>query len=55
MRYTVVWLPAAQTELARLWNQASDRGAVASASDPIDRMLHEFPSASAGHTEPTSF
>jgi hypothetical protein len=43
MRYTVVWHPAAQSELARLWNQATDRGAVSTAANLIDRMLARNP------------
>ncbi len=39
MRYTVTWLPAAQDELANIWNQASDRQAVAIAANRIDRTL----------------
>jgi len=43
MRYTVVWDPAAERELARLWNQGPDRGAVSKASDAIDRTLARNP------------
>jgi hypothetical protein len=43
MRYTVVWHPAAQSELARLWNQAPDRRAVSDAANAIDRMLARNP------------
>jgi hypothetical protein len=39
MIYTVVWLPTAEAELARLWNTAADRNAVASAADRIDAAL----------------
>ena len=39
MRYTVIWVPAALSELARLWNDAEDRTEVATASDEIDRQL----------------
>jgi hypothetical protein len=39
MRYTVVWDPDAQDDLARIWMQAHDPQAVADASDQIDRLL----------------
>jgi hypothetical protein len=39
MRYTVVWLPSAQNEPARLWTQASDKRAVTDAANRIDREL----------------
>jgi plasmid stabilization system protein ParE len=39
MRYTVTWLPAAQDELANIWNQAADRQAVTNAANRIDRTL----------------
>jgi hypothetical protein len=43
MRYTVVWVPAAQNRLADLWVQALDRAAVSAASDEIDRLLRDDP------------
>lgn len=39
MRYTVVWRPSALDELAQLWNQAPDKGAVTMAANTIDREL----------------
>lgn len=39
MKYTVVWAPAAEQELARLWNDASDRGAISDAANVLDREL----------------
>jgi len=39
MIYTVVWLPAAEQELAEIWLRASDRRAVTQASDRIERTL----------------
>jgi len=33
VKYTVTWNRAALEELARIWNQAEDRGAVAAASN----------------------
>jgi hypothetical protein len=43
MRYTVVWKPAAEAMLARIWNQAADRQAVATAADTIDASLRQDP------------
>ena len=39
MIFTVVWLPTAEAELARIWNTAADRDAVAAAADRIDAAL----------------
>jgi hypothetical protein len=39
MPYTVTWLPSAINELARIWNQAPDRQAVADASNAIDQLF----------------
>jgi hypothetical protein len=39
MKYTVVWLLQAENELADIWNNASDRQAVADAADRIDWHL----------------
>ena len=41
MRWTVVWLPFAQGQLANLWMSAPDRQAVTASSDRIDRELAE--------------
>ena len=38
-RFTVVWHQDARDELARLWIESADRGAVTSAADTIDREL----------------
>jgi mRNA-degrading endonuclease RelE of RelBE toxin-antitoxin system len=43
MKYTVVWLPSAENELARMWLQGSDRRAISAASDQIDRALRINP------------
>jgi plasmid stabilization system protein ParE len=43
MRYTVVWSQAALNKLAGIWNESEDRGAVAAASDEIDRLLAVSP------------
>jgi hypothetical protein len=39
MRYTVVWLPSAVDELAKIWTRATDRKAVQQAADQIDLQL----------------
>ena len=45
MRYTVVWLKAAQDHLADIWREASDRQAVAAASNLVDMILGRDPYA----------
>ena len=39
MKFTVLWSPTAEAELARLWNTASDRAAVTAAANQIDELL----------------
>lgn len=39
IRYTVTYTREAQDDLARIWMQSRDRGAVTSAGDEIDRVL----------------
>ena len=39
MKYTVVWKPEAERRLATIWNQATDRNAVARAAHVIDKAL----------------
>jgi hypothetical protein len=39
MRYRVLWTPSAEQELADIWLNATDRGAVTSASHTINRLL----------------
>jgi plasmid stabilization system protein ParE len=43
MRYTVVWVPSAEDDLAKIWMEATNRSAVASAADTIDGLLREDP------------
>jgi len=43
MRYTVVWVPSAEEDLAALWIESADRSAVASAANTIDTLLREDP------------
>ena len=45
MRYTLVWVPAADDELARIWMEAADRRAVTAATAEIDRLLKSKPLA----------
>ncbi len=47
MRYTVVYAPSAQDELARLWMQALDRQAVSDAANRIDLALAVDPQTKA--------
>jgi hypothetical protein len=39
MRYTVLWTPAAEQNLAAVWVDADDRNALTSAANTIDRLL----------------
>lgn len=39
MKFTVVWLPGAEQELAALWNNAEDRARIAAAADHMDAAL----------------
>lgn len=39
MKYSVVWRPFAQHQLATIWLRAADRQSVTDASDEIDRHL----------------
>ena len=43
MSYTVVWKPAAEEELARLWTEAVDRDAITTAANEIDQWLRSNP------------
>ena len=43
MKYTVVWKPAAERQLARLWTGAPDAAAIAAAADKIDALLKRNP------------
>jgi hypothetical protein len=43
MKYTVVWTPPALDQLTRLWLQASDRNAVAEASNRTESALRFDP------------
>jgi plasmid stabilization system protein ParE len=39
MRYTVLWKPAAEQELASIWTSASDRDDITAAANRIDKLL----------------
>ena len=39
MKYTVIWRPSAEAQLAELWTSAADREAVSAAADEIDAKL----------------
>jgi hypothetical protein len=43
MRYTLVWIPDADDELARIWTAAIDKRAVADATNEIERTLKRSP------------
>ncbi len=43
MRYTLVWIPDADDELARIWTDASDKRAVTDATNEIERILKRQP------------
>lgn len=43
MRYTVGWSASAQSELAEVWLESTDRNAVAAASNGIDAFLAVSP------------
>lgn len=43
MRWTLVWIPEADDELARIWMDADDRRAVTEATNEIERRLRREP------------
>jgi len=43
MNHTVVWKPAAEQELASIWNESADRADVTVAANTIDRLLRTSP------------
>jgi hypothetical protein len=49
MRYTVVWLPDAETLLAALYNSAPDKQSFTAAADRIEILLRDDPER---HAEP---
>jgi plasmid stabilization system protein ParE len=44
VRFTVVWLPPAESELMLIWTSSANRGEVTRAADRIDRLLAQNPS-----------
>lgn len=45
MRYTVIWTPAAEQNLATVWMAAHDRNAIESAASIVDQLLAHDPEA----------
>jgi hypothetical protein len=43
MKFTVLWTPTAEQDLAAVWLGADDRAAVVSAANTIDRLLSSDP------------
>lgn len=43
MKYTVVWEPSAEQDLATIWMRARDKQAVRAAADQIDTELERDP------------
>jgi hypothetical protein len=43
MRYTVLWTPSAEQDLAAVWTASPDRDAVTAAPNEIDRVLADDP------------
>lgn len=52
MRYTVVWSPDTERELATIWNDATDRQAITDAANLLDRELARDP-ANLGESRPS--
>ncbi len=42
MKFTVIWKPSAEQELARIWDSANDRREIKFAANAIDRQLAAF-------------
>jgi plasmid stabilization system protein ParE len=45
MRYTVIWRPSAERQLAEIWTAAENRQAVTDAADAIDVFLRTNPTS----------
>jgi hypothetical protein len=43
MKYTVIWVPDAEQELAAIWIAAADRDAVTAAAHQVDQDLRRDP------------
>ena len=46
MRYTVIWRPSAEADLAAIWTEARDRQTVSRAANQIDTLLRSAPTTS---------
>jgi hypothetical protein len=45
MKWTVVWLPSVEQDLAVLWTNGPDRSEITAAADAIDHALERDPDA----------
>ncbi len=45
MKYTVVWKPEAENELADLWMKTADRHELAAAANRLEKALSSFPAS----------
>ena len=45
MRYTVIWHPAAENELADIWVRFADRDEITRAANQIDQLLASDPAS----------
>lgn len=52
MRYSVVWSPEAEGELADIWNDVADRKSIANTANVLDRELARAP-ADLGESRPS--
>jgi plasmid stabilization system protein ParE len=43
MKFTVVWLPRAERELAELWEKSTNRSNLTLAADRLDQVLRTIP------------
>lgn len=53
MKYTVIWLPSAEEELAEAWLRASDRERLTEAAERLDRRLQRFGGSDIGESRPS--
>lgn len=43
MKFSVVWQPDAEAQLGELWARSTDRAALSSAANHIERVLRSYP------------
>ena len=43
MKYTVIWQPSAEMDLATAWTESNDRVAISQAAERIDNVLGKIP------------